>query len=62
MPAAIPFVYIIAGLVIGYFGRRRKMGFWGYFFASLLLTPCIGALLVILSDKHKPKEEDKEKE
>jgi uncharacterized membrane protein len=30
------------------------MGFWGYFFASLFLTPFIGAILLITSDKKKP--------
>ncbi len=44
---------IALSFLIGYYGRDRKMGFWGYFFASLLLTPFIGALLVIVSDKKK---------
>jgi uncharacterized membrane protein len=39
-----------ASLVIGLMGRNRKMGFWGYFFGSLLLTPVIGLLLVLASD------------
>jgi hypothetical protein len=32
------------------------MGFWGYFFASLVLTPIMGALLLVVSgSKSKPK-------
>jgi hypothetical protein len=27
------------------------MGFWGYFFASLVLTPIMGLLLVLVSGK-----------
>ncbi len=42
---------IIAGLIIGLLGKNKKFGFWGYFFASILLTPVIGLLLVLASDK-----------
>jgi len=43
--------YFILSLVVGVLGMNRKLGFWGYFFGSLLLTPIIGLLLVICSDK-----------
>ncbi len=43
-----------ASLIIGLMGRNRKMGFWGYFFGSLLLTPVIGLLLVLASDSKPP--------
>lgn len=56
----IPLFCIVISFFIGYFGRYRKLGFWGYFFASLLLTPIMGALLVIVSDKHKQKDENTE--
>jgi len=48
---------IIVGLsaIIGLFGTHRKMGFWGYFFASILLTPIIGLLLLFASDSNPPK-------
>lgn len=35
--------------IVGLLGINRKFGFWGYFFASLLLTPAIGLLLVLAS-------------
>lgn len=37
--------------LVGFMGRQRKFGFWGYFIASTLLTPLIGLLLVLASDK-----------
>ena len=43
---------------IGFLGRNRKLGFWGHFFASLLLTPVIGFLLIAATDpikEEKPK-------
>lgn len=45
----IAYLWIAASAVIAYLGRGRKFGFWGYFFASVLLSPLFGALLVIAS-------------
>jgi hypothetical protein len=42
-------IYLATCLLIGIFGRHRKLGFWGYFFGSILLTPLMGLLLVIVS-------------
>lgn len=45
------FIFQVIGAVgVATFGQKRKFGYWGYFFASLLLTPLIGILLVIASD------------
>jgi len=41
---------ITFGLLVAYFGRRRKIGFWGLFFCSLLLTPVIGFLVLCVTD------------
>jgi len=41
-------------LMIGFFGRHRKFGFWGYFFGSIVLTPLIGLLLLFASEAKKP--------
>lgn len=38
---------ILASLLIATAGRGLRFGFWGYFFASLLLTPVIGLLLLV---------------
>ncbi len=50
----IPVIYLLVSLFIGYLGTNKKMGFWGYFFGSLLFTPLIGAILLCASDS-KPK-------
>lgn len=42
-------IYLASCLLIGIFGRHRKLGFWGYFFGSIVLTPLMGLLLVIVS-------------
>jgi hypothetical protein len=54
MTVPLVFTSLVASGVIAYFGRNRKLGFWGYFFASLLLTPLVGLLLVIISAPAKP--------
>jgi hypothetical protein len=46
----IALVYIAIAALVGFIGRRRKFGAWGYFFGSLILTPVIGVLLVMASD------------
>jgi hypothetical protein len=39
-------VWLIGAMLIGFFGRHLRFGFWGYFFASILLTPPIGLLML----------------
>lgn len=39
--------WLVFAVIIGFFGRNRRFRFWGYFFASVLLTPIIGLLLLI---------------
>jgi hypothetical protein len=48
----------LSSLVVGWFGRNRKFGFWGYFFCSLALTPVVGLIILLASDVRK-KEDDK---
>ena len=45
----------VLSLCVAWLGRDRKLGFWGYFFASLLLSPLIGALLVLVSGPLRPR-------
>jgi len=43
-------IYIALVICIAWLGRDRKFGYWGYLFASLLLTPVIGLLLYLATD------------
>jgi hypothetical protein len=40
--------------LVGWCGSNRRMGFWGYFFFSLIFTPLLGLLFVIASDRPVP--------
>lgn len=42
-------VMLVLSILVGFWGRNHKFGAWGYFFASLLLTPLVGAILVLAS-------------
>lgn len=57
----ISILILLLSFIVGLLGRDRKFGFWGYFFASLLLTPVIGLILVLASDKKTPKPLETEK-
>jgi hypothetical protein len=50
-------LYIISALIIAWFGRNYRFGFWGYFFASLFFTPMVGAIIVIASIPVSPDEQ-----
>jgi hypothetical protein len=56
MPIILSAIYLICCLLVAILGRRKVMGFWGYFFGSIVLTPVIGFLLMLVSAKHKEPE------
>lgn len=49
----IVLLYIGIALILALFGRGRRLGSWGYFFASIFLTPVIGLLLLLASDPRR---------
>ncbi len=42
--------YILLCVVVAMIGRRRKWGYWGYLWASVLFTPVLGLLFVLAAD------------
>ena len=42
-------LYLCLAIFNGYVGRNRLIGFWGFFFASLLLTPILTLLVLLFS-------------
>jgi len=43
------FGWIIFSFVVGFVGSGRKIGFWGAFFLSLILSPLIGLIIALVS-------------
>lgn len=52
-------LYVIACFVIGVLGRNRRFGFWGFFFCSLFLSPVIGLIVFLATEKRNPCPENK---
>jgi fumarate reductase subunit C len=48
-PTALAIVWMIGSLVVGLFSIRRRLGFWGGFFFSVLLSPIIMILILMLT-------------
>lgn len=50
-PYVLPLLYGLGSLLIAVAGRHRKWGFWGYLWASLLMSPVMGLLFLLAGDK-----------
>jgi len=48
-------VYLLAGIVVGFLGSMRRVGFWGAFFASVAFTPLGGLGITIALGPPYPK-------
>ena len=48
IPIIIPslFLYLLLCGVTAFMGRRRRIGFWGFFFLSVLVTPFLTAVFI----------------
>ena len=44
--------WIILSFVVAFIGSDRKIGYWGTFFLSLLLSPIIGAIFALASQRN----------
>ncbi len=45
--------YIAGSIFVAYVGRNTRFGYWGNFFASLLMTPLVGLLMVLAAGPAK---------
>lgn len=41
--------YFLAALLVGFMGRHRAFGFWGFFLASLFLTPGLAVFILLVT-------------
>jgi hypothetical protein len=46
-------IYVAVCCVVGVLGRKHRFGFWGLTFASIVLSPVVGLLIVIGATKRK---------
>lgn len=50
-PNVLSALYFLACVLVAVIGRRRKWGFWGYFWASIVMSPLLGVLFVLAGEK-----------
>ncbi|MFK5975070.1 MAG: hypothetical protein QM493_01060 [Sulfurovum sp.] len=55
MHISLTLIYIFICYLVALIGKNRKFGFWGYLFLSIFMTPAIGLLFVIASNKQEKK-------
>ncbi len=46
----IVLIYLVLCLFVGFLGRNRKWGFWGYLWSSILFSPLLGLVFLLASD------------
>lgn len=49
--AVTAIVWMVASFIVGLYSTRRALGFWGGFFFSVLLSPIIMILILILTQQ-----------
>jgi hypothetical protein len=42
-------LYLVLSLVAGIAGRKRRIGFWGFFFSSIIFTPFVSLLFLFFA-------------
>ncbi|MBK1633725.1 hypothetical protein CKO31_23875 [Thiohalocapsa halophila] len=53
-------IYLAAAMLVAVLGRRRKWGYWGYLWSSILFTPLLGFLFVLAADPPPKQQRGKE--
>ncbi len=53
MPLEVAVIYALLCLIAGILGRKRRIGFWGYFFCSFIFTPFISLAFLFFAAPRK---------
>ena len=53
MSVELAVVFLVLCLIAGVLGRKRRIGFWGFFFASIIFTPIITLLFLFFATPRK---------
>ncbi|VEN73184.1 Membrane protein [Candidatus Desulfarcum epimagneticum] len=60
-PPYVQIIYFGLCLLLALCGMNRKMGFWGYLFFSVVFSPLLGLIVLLVSGKKRSKEKLKPK-
>lgn len=47
-------IYLLMSIMVGWLGRRRHIGFVGFFVLSLVITPVITLLILMMAHERRP--------
>ena len=47
--------YVVISFVVAFLGRKRIIGFWGFFFLSLMVTPVVTGFFLFVATPVKPR-------
>jgi hypothetical protein len=47
--------YVILALIVGLLGRNKTIGFWGFFLLSLVMTPLVTGVFMVINRNRKPR-------
>jgi hypothetical protein len=50
----IAIAFVVLSVFVGALGRDRKLGFWGFFFLSLVFTPLLIFLILVFTKSQPP--------
>ena len=53
LPPVIQLIYFGLGIIIGLLGMNRIMGFWGLMFCSIIFSPIVGLMVLLVSAPKK---------
>jgi hypothetical protein len=57
MSLEVLLVYLVLCLVAAIVGRKRRIGFWGFFFSSIIFTPFVSLLFLYCAAPQTQKRE-----
>jgi hypothetical protein len=49
----VALLYLALSFLAGILGRNRRIGFWGFFFSSIIFTPVISLLFLYFAMPRK---------
>ena len=47
-------IYVVFSLFVGWLGRNKQIGFVGFLLVSLLLTPVVGLVILMIAHDRRP--------
>lgn len=52
-PLYVILIYFVLCVIIAIAGRKKTMGFWGFLYGSILLSPIMGFLMLVIARDKK---------